>query len=283
MKSWILAFLLTFFASIGLSPARAQTATPIAELLSGQRFPQTLKMKEIPAKGWVRFNLVSENPFSDQTSFLLQSKNGILGFYLTKGETISSEGVTFLVAYQVSMGSMVEALKGVRIIANQTSDEFAITPETPLELSLINLQKATALTQIQPFDLQSALPKPRPATESSQDRLKQLGLAVMMYTQDYDEVLPPMKDVKKFRDLLMPYIKNLEMFVHPETSRPYIPNAILHEHKFATIPEPASFVLLYEDAPAADGTRGVVFVDGHTKRVSEAEWQRLKRASKIPG
>ena len=282
MKNLVLAFLLTFFASIGLSPARAQSPTPFAELLSGKKYPQTLKFKDIPAEGWVRFSLVGEDSISIQVMLALQSIGNILGYYLTKGETISSEGVTYLIAYRGNISGLSKAVQGVGFAGDKTSDELGVTPEMSLELALINLQKATAITQIQPFDPKTVLPKPKPVTDTSQDRLKQIGLAVMMYSQDYDEVLPPMKDVKKFQDVVMPYIKNLATFINPATSKPYVPNAILSEHKLATIPEPASFVLIYEDSPAADGTRGVVFVDGHTKRVSEAEWQRLKRASKIP-
>jgi hypothetical protein len=45
---------------------------------------------------------------------------------------------------------------------------------------------------------------------------------------------------------------------------------------------PFETVVLYEARPAADGTRGLMFSDGHAKRVTEAEWPELKRISKIP-
>jgi prepilin-type processing-associated H-X9-DG protein len=41
-------------------------------------------------------------------------------------------------------------------------------------------------------------------------------------------------------------------------------------------------VVIYEDSPAPDGTRGVAFLDGHAKRINESDWPAIKKASKIP-
>lgn len=283
MKNWVLTFLLAFFALTGLSPARAQTATSFAELLSGKKFPQTLKLKEIPAEDWVRFSLAGEDAATDQAMMVFRNENNILGYYVTKGETISTEGVTYLVAYRASARVVLNAAVTLGYAPGTSPNELAVTPETALELSLINLQKATAITQIQPYDPKIALPKPPPPTNPSQYHLKQIGMAVTMYMQDYDETLPPMKDATKFAKAINVYVRNMAVFYNPANARLYVPNLILSGRRLATIPEPASFVMIYEDSPTADGTRGVVFVDGHTQRVSEAEWQRLKRASKIPG
>ena len=38
---------------------------------------------------------------------------------------------------------------------------------------------------------------------------------------------------------------------------------------------------LYEPNAAPDGTRGVLFLDGHVARLLEAEWERLCRASGV--
>jgi prepilin-type processing-associated H-X9-DG protein len=40
--------------------------------------------------------------------------------------------------------------------------------------------------------------------------------------------------------------------------------------------------LYYEAKPAPDNKRGVVFADGHAARIPEAEWLRVKKASRIP-
>ena len=48
--------------------------------------------------------------------------------------------------------------------------------------------------------------------------MKQMGLAFMMYTQDYDEVYPP---TYHWKGRLQPYMKNLQLFKCP--SRPQLP------------------------------------------------------------
>jgi prepilin-type N-terminal cleavage/methylation domain-containing protein/prepilin-type processing-associated H-X9-DG protein len=66
---------------------------------------------------------------------------------------------------------------------------------------------------------------------SCQSNLKQIGLAAMQYTSDYDGCLPPAVVVSggmnplddqalSFVDLLQPYVKNLQIFVCPSFSRP---------------------------------------------------------------
>ena len=70
--------------------------------------------------------------------------------------------------------------------------------------------------------------------------------------------------------------------MHPETKEPYLPNAILSDHKIAHIQYPSGMVTFYEASPAADNTRGAVFLDGHTRRIPESEWPAVKRDSKIP-
>lgn len=66
---------------------------------------------------------------------------------------------------------------------------------------------------------------------SCQSNLKQIGLAAMQYTADYDGCLPPAVIVsggmnplddkaQSFVDLLQPYVKNLQIFVCPSFSRP---------------------------------------------------------------
>jgi prepilin-type processing-associated H-X9-DG protein len=141
---------------------------------------------------------------------------------------------------------------------------------------------------------------------SSQSHLKQLGVALLMYAQDYNEMLPPMKDAAAVKRLLLPYVRGNEaVFVHPQTGEPYRPNpslsgrrrssiamvsgrdsrgkAIRPRRHRAEIPgSPAQVVAFYEASPAPDGTRAVLFLDGHVGVIRETEWPRLKRASKIP-
>ncbi len=140
---------------------------------------------------------------------------------------------------------------------------------------------------------------------SSVNQLKQIGLALLMYAQDYDEMLPPMQNAATVKRALLPYVRGNEaVFADPLTHQPYQPNPSLSGRRRmsfsvgggrdsrgkripprsyrADIPGPAAQVVaFYEASPAPDGTRAVLFLDGHVQVIPEAEWPRLKRASKI--
>lgn len=246
--------------------------------------------------------------------------------YFTKGQTVVMGGETFLVTYKVKTKSISSFVALMAENPAGPPKPEKLTLDSALSLSLLNLHATPSFNDIRPFDMKveieendafikamekgngglfgngGAAPAPpeqeghdapgtAPATaipdDASSSNLKQLGLAVMMYTQDYDEVLPPMKDSATVKRVVMPYIKNETVFTHPETREPYRFNAILSKHKLASISEPHTMVLAYEARPVkgvgSDSlTRAVVFLDGHSKRISENEWPRLKKASKIP-
>lgn len=60
---------------------------------------------------------------------------------------------------------------------------------------------------------------------SCQSNLKQIGLGIMQYTQDYDERYPRIddgvQDVGTWVDTLQPYIKSDQLFVCPSDKAPY--------------------------------------------------------------
>jgi prepilin-type processing-associated H-X9-DG protein len=112
---------------------------------------------------------------------------------------------------------------------------------------------------------------------------KQMALGALMYTQDYDEVLPP-KDTA-WQPLLMPYIRNERVFKCPSAlTEPasYAMNAEIVGKKLKKISVPEAVPLLFDAnatapsalaAPTAMAYRhggkknyaNVAFLDGHAK------------------
>jgi prepilin-type N-terminal cleavage/methylation domain-containing protein/prepilin-type processing-associated H-X9-DG protein len=102
--------------------------------------------------------------------------------------------------------------------------------------------------------------------------MKQVGLGLQMYAQDYDETLPPRNDgvidfadptSKQYRPnflgSLLPYTKNNKIFACPssepsagdQASTPisdgsYLGNAVVMGRPLAVVPEPAAIVYLQE-------------------------------------
>ena len=205
----------------------------------------------------------------------------------TKGDTVEVGGETFVIAYRVAAKpiNFAALLNGA---GNQKpAPPEPYTPDTKLTLSLLNLKTLAAFSDIHPFNLQAEIaahqpPPTPPATDESVKNLKQLGTALMMYAQDYDERLPPMKDYAKTQKVLLPYVKDMSVFINPVTKEPYRENPALSGALMAKIDLPAETIVFYEAEAAKDGTRGVYFLDGHVKRIKESDWPALKAKNKIP-
>ncbi len=312
MKVWILATVLGLSAlpaiaqdrssktedDFGASTPRKMTAK---EVFSGKPFPLNVKLKDIDSD-WRVFNAL--NAVNNQTLVNLYglSGNGIgLNSSFTKGEEVTLGSETFIVAYRprVKLPSMT-AISSSALDAH-AFDSMKLTDNTVMSLSLINLRTTGAISDIRPFDrneflaqneeaspngvktapLESGSPSDSASTVVSLNNLRQLGQAVSMYAQDYDEVLPSMKSASKFKEVVLPYVKNEKVFINPMTRTPYAMNEILSQHKLAHILKPAEMAVIYEAELAPDGTRGVCFLDGHVSRVDDAEWTLIKKRSKI--
>lgn len=280
MLSWVLVV-----AALTALALPVQAAN-LKELLGGKDLPLTMQLKDLNSD-WIRVT-VGDQSGTGGIGMLYSAMLGgstSAGAYYTKGETVSLGGVSYMVAYQIQP----KPLDYTRLMSSSRPP----TPEKPtaesiVSLSLLNLRAITSLNDVRPFNLEQELSGPAEvekalATETSLSNLKQLGLGLIMYASDYDEVLPKeMGNSSLLQQKLEPYVKETKLFINPITNKPYASNAILAGKKIAHIADPAQMATLYEDAPAPDGTRGVVFLDGHAKRVNEAQWETIKKISKIP-
>lgn len=111
-----------------------------------------------------------------------------------------------------------------------------------------------------------------------QSNLKQLMLAILMYAQDHDEVLPP---AETWRDDLMPYCRNARIFVCPVNPWGYTYSVAVSKKPLAQFADPAETIALFEvghvePSMAADLTKvklahrhnggdNFAYVDGHVK------------------
>jgi hypothetical protein len=276
------------------TPALCQTPqTPqdgFAEIIKGTKVPLKVKMKDLTGGAWRRMSVSGAggpagpdaSPMVTIVTTMLQGPDA--GAYFTKGETITVDSQKFLIAYRMKPKPIdFEALER----SSTPPRPEPLTPDMELTLSLLNLSTTNSFEDIRPFDwnVEQTAIQERAAEErkaQSINNLKQLALGVMVYAQDYDEVLPPMQTPAKTQEAVQPYVKNLEMFKDPVTGEAYIPNPTLSQKKLAHIANPADFVLYFEPKPAPDGTRGVAFLDGSAKRIKEEDWPRHVRASKIP-
>jgi prepilin-type processing-associated H-X9-DG protein len=87
--------------------------------------------------------------------------------------------------------------------------------------------------------------------------------ALAMYSQDYDERLPPMTDAQSTFKNLWPYARNAAVFLCPATNTPYRLNAALSGVSLSTLGPPATVMVLGDSKPHKDQRFTVAFLDGH--------------------
>jgi hypothetical protein len=285
----------------GMAAAAQEREITMAEALSGTPFPLTRKLSDL-SEEWRRFSLerVGEDAISGTVMRMLTaSEFGSMGnlyarpVYYTRGETVRIEGKRYLIAYVWK--PKLPTREEIEKMPDRELAPEVITPDTPVRLALVSVASIRGMSNIRPFDLKvetngdsadgvNPFRRARIAAQntSSLSNLKQIGLGVMMYVQDYDEKFPPMKSGSAAKKAIMPYIKNEDVFVHPASKKPYLPNPLVSGMSLSKMEAPADLIIFYEPEAASDGTRGAVFADGHAKRLNEQEWLKAATYSRLP-
>ncbi len=98
--------------------------------------------------------------------------------------------------------------------------------------------------------------------EQLTSQAKQIGLALLMYVQDYDEIFPPADQDLAF--LLTPYTRDSSVFQNSETGVGFV--YLLDAIPIAQIQSPAETMAGYFEA---SGGRVVVYADGHVEWVPD--------------
>ncbi len=125
----------------------------------------------------------------------------------------------------------------------------------------------------------------------SLSNLKQLAVALSMYSTDHDDMTPPSKT---WRKALEPYIKDKSVFMSPSTGQEYVYNYKAAGLKMSQIDaDPSELIIFFEgdpDAPVGPDAlifssgRGaaVAYLDGHCAWLNETPTMDAFRAIKTP-
>ncbi len=286
MRLAILVLAVVLLSAPVFAQDNSDTGAALQQIVSGKLFPLTLMLKDLtPEWTSARISGTPDAGGSSGDAFLALMAGAMGGsqHYYTKGESVKIASETYLVTYRPTIKQLdMSALRG-----SEPPKPDALTPETKLSLALVNVRLIGQLSEMAPFDLDAEITSTRmldvkEAEADSMSNLKQVGLAMLQYVQDYDEVYPPMKSQEKVRKVLEPYVKNTAVFIHPGSKLPYQFNPNLSGKTLAKIADPAATVAAFEPVPDGSNVRAVCFVDGHVKRIPEAEWTKLKAKQKIP-
>ena len=319
------------------SAATTAATAPLQAALSAGNTPLSLSISALDGS-WRRFKINKSLDSNFKVAPETEEDSATYS-YLTRGETTKVGDETFLIAYRTRVWSAPAYNVSGEDYATNTAnaDDYLspnfledsealggylrLLPTQTLRLCLFNVRTVGDLGDIRAFDAKADVVKIVTAADKAQAAdqaiaqrakltgnainnrvdtdLKQIGLALTQYTQDYDEKLPPMRssqsmaDIRKYdgkdwdsppratvQQVLTPYMKSNEIFAHPTTREIYRPNINISGRSLAKLEtSPEQVIAFYEAAPAPDGTRAVLYLDGHVRREPETNWANVQAIS----
>jgi hypothetical protein len=141
----------------------------LAQLLSGQRFPLQVRLKDLNGD-WRRVTLRGNGSITGNVSVNISgssenavSQNNLTGSlgggqsYVTQGQTVSAQGQTYLIAYHLPLAGLDLSLLLQAVATKTPPTGAALTPESALSLSLLDVRAIGSLEDVTPFDLKREL------------------------------------------------------------------------------------------------------------------------------
>jgi hypothetical protein len=284
-------------------------ANDFQELISGKQAPLTKQLKDLD-DSWRQIAISGQYEMAD----LMKSWTSLFGadfynnIYYTQGETVKVNQENYIVAYRLASSgepmnifSMFENVMGT--MGGMTGGDCAalvppksITSETTISLSLLNLKTIGSLNNVRPFDLETDLALLEKTEQQSREACEQANMAMVesqvssnlqilssalhSYAEQNQDQLPDMSSLEAVESALQEFVYDSSVFYHPGTLEPFLVNASLSAKKLSELD--AEIVSFYEATPAADGTIGVVYINGLYQRLSPEEWEAVKEASNLP-
>ena len=216
--------------------------------------------------------------------------------FWSNGDTVTSMRREFLVTYKVDFDPIQIANLGANYSQVMTDGaESFVEPKLKVVLvALETIKTVSPYPELTKKDLLSAFGKKsrdsgsshlvpgseefKSAQSETLNNVKQIGLGLIMYCNDYDDVFPYVQDTNSVKPLIEPYLKNKSLW-HSDNSKGgrILFNMGVAGVTSSSIELPAESVLLFESDPWEDGRRAVCFCDGHAKLVTDLEWKLLSR------
>jgi hypothetical protein len=298
----VIAALLVLPTALGAAQGVAQELT-IRELINGERFPGTIKPVDLPATfraialthsgnaGTEEVGFTTYSPYSSY--YYAPSVPGVNGpatpffhgllkaleAHWTDGTVVNLSGEPFLVVYRLSYDAS-------RMMEDPGATESALRASS-LRLTLVKVRGVQSLTPMPDLTKQSLLETlgltdgARPSEASAKSvtlaRGKQIALALIMYLNDNDEVLPFAQSTQAVKYVTEPYSKSKTIWNSQNPNGGgFRFNINLGGVSMTALDAPSETPMVYESQAWPDGGRVVAFADGHEAYVDRARWQALQ-------
>jgi hypothetical protein len=197
-----------------------------------------------------------------------------LGTSWTNGSTVKMYGQEFLVTYSAQ----------INLAEIRNSSAPPDLSKMDLTLMLINTKSIVSIAPQPQLTKEEWLkppapipPSPESARTTAMSRMKQLALSAIMYSADYDDVIPYVQSSKGAFEVLEPYSRNREITqsANPNGGRILL-NMAIAGVTMTSIERPAETVLFYDEKAWPNGQYLVGYTDGHVKFLDESEWAVAK-------
>lgn len=142
----------------------------------------------------------------------------------------------------------------------------------------LRLVRVDAIASITPVAPESLNPRSASYPTSSLSRIKQAGLATMIYMSDYDDVMPYVQGTASVVGAVMPYAKNFDVFRSADPVGKFRFNMNLAGVNQAAIDSPSDTPLWYEELPNPDAPFAVAYADGHAKLLGAEDRPKFRAA-----
>jgi hypothetical protein len=151
-----------------------------------------------------------------------------------------------------------------------------------LHLKSVACISAAAICSLAVLGFQTLNPNVQIKRDRTVSNAKQMGMAMIMYCSDCDDVTPPYTDIAKTQTVLLPYAKNPEIFktLNPAGGK-FMLNMSTVRVSLTSIDRPGETPMTYESKAWADGKRVVCFWDCHVTAVNAAQWKRAQPYLKL--
>jgi len=176
---------LALITTLVLASAVTSQASDFAQLLSGRVHPLSMQLKDLSGD-WRRITLhggaaaggnvsvnvsgSSEGSTSQNSNMLTTGGGGQA--YVTRGQTVSANGQTYLAAYilpstALNLNTLLQA------VATKTLPKMQVlTPESSLSLSLLNVRSIASIEDVRAFDMKSEIAQSQEAAKKLADLIK---------------------------------------------------------------------------------------------------------------
>ncbi len=134
--------------------------------------------------------------------------------------------------------------------------------------------------------------------QTKRDKMFDLGVALLQYSEDYDEKLPVVTNKEDVQRILGPYVKDPTILVPTKGKNYFAFNFALSGKRQYTL-DGKGIVAFYEANPPKNETRGVLFlppldskfvhypgnsgfVNYYIKEMAKPEWKKFSKEQKLP-